>query len=123
MDAPPYPDCTHLVIYGTTLIGDYRTRAWVTHPWLARYTSWDHDYVCAGESLLETVIGREVAHDFCGRGDVREIGSDSGGVDDIVERKLRAELSYACSSLPMDTDLLHERVGLEEKGERLADPT
>ena len=61
-----------------------------THSGLPGDTSGDDNDVSTSESLLETVIGREVAHDLCGRGDVREIGSNSGGVDDIVERKLRA---------------------------------
>ena len=52
-----------------------------------------------------------------------EIGGDSGGVDDIVERELRAGLRYAYSRAPMETDLLHERVVLEEEGERLTDAT
>lgn len=63
----------------------------MTHTGLARHTRGDHDDVCAGQSLLESIVGRQVANDLCGCGDVGQIGGNSGGVDDIEECELRGE--------------------------------
>lgn len=69
-------------------------------------TGGDDNDVSAGESLLHAIILGEVASNLCGSGDVRDIGSNTGGVDNIVEGELR-----------------DERRGLEEEGERLSDTT
>jgi hypothetical protein len=59
-----------------------------TYPRLAGNTSGDDNNVRALESLKETIVGLEEALNL-GRGrDVREIGGDTRGVDDIEETQL-----------------------------------
>ena len=55
----------------------------LTHTRFPRHTSGDNDDLSAREGLLETIIGGEVPLDFGGSGDMREVGGDAGGVDDI----------------------------------------
>lgn len=69
-------------------------------------TGRDDNDVSARESLLHAIVLGKVASDLCGSGNVRDIGSNTRGVDNIVEGELR-----------------DERGGLEEEGERLSDTT
>ena len=63
---------------------------------------WDDDDVSTGEGLFHAIVVGEVAVDLGNRRDMRQIGGDAGGVDDIVEGEV--------------VDLL---VRLEEEGEWL----
>jgi hypothetical protein len=76
------------------------------HAGLAGNTSGDDDNVGTGKGLLGTVVGGEEALNGSGGVDVREVGSNTLGVDDIVERELS-----------------DRGVELEEERERLADTT
>lgn len=58
------------------------------HARLPGNTSRDDNNIGASKSVLQAVILGQVTGDFSDGGDVREIGSDTGGVDDIVESKL-----------------------------------
>ena len=62
------------------------------------------NYVSASEGLLEAIVGGKEALDLGDGGDVRKVGSHTGGVDDIVEG-----------------ELVDERAGLEEEGQRLGE--
>jgi hypothetical protein len=64
--------------------------------------SGDDDNVGASEGLPHAIVGGEEALDLGDGGDVGEIGGHAGGVDDIVEG-----------------ELVDERAGLEEEGQRL----
>jgi hypothetical protein len=60
------------------------------------------DNVSASEGLPHAIVGGEVALDLGDGGDVRKVGGHAGGVDDVVEG-----------------ELVDERAGLEEEGQRL----
>ena len=62
----------------------------------------DDHHVRTSERLLHTIVCWEVAFDLRHGGDVGEISSDAGSVDDIVER-----------------EVVDERAGFEEEGEWL----
>lgn len=55
---------------------------------LTRDTSGDDDHVGTGEGVLHAIVLRKETLNLCGRGNVREIGSNTGSVDNIVEREL-----------------------------------
>jgi hypothetical protein len=84
-------------------------------------TGWDHDDVSTGQGKLQSIVLGEVAGDFLlivsaaltgdalgeghtygNRGDVGEICSDAGGVNNIVKGKL-----------------VNKRASLQQEGERL----
>ena len=69
-------------------------------------TSRDDNDVSTGQGLGETVISREETVNGGDGRDVREIGGDTGSVDDIVER-----------------EVVDKWAGLEEEGQRLANAT
>jgi hypothetical protein len=64
--------------------------------------SGNDDDVSASEGLLEAVVGGKEALDLGDGGDVGKVGGHARGVDDIVEG-----------------ELVDERAGLEEEGQRL----
>jgi hypothetical protein len=66
--------------------------------------SGDDDNVSASKGLPHAVVGGKEALDLGDGGDVRKVGSHTGGVDDIVEG-----------------ELVDERAGLEEEGQRLGE--
>lgn len=59
-----------------------------TYAWLTGDASGNYNDVSAGKGFLETVVGGEVALDLRGSCDVREVSSNTRGVDDIEEAKL-----------------------------------
>ena len=71
---------------------------------LTRNARRNHHNIGPGERLLQAVVGGQEAVDAGDGGDVREVGSDAGGVDDIVE-----------------AEVVDEGAGLEEEGEGLWD--
>lgn len=104
-----------------------------SHAGLAWDASGDDDDVGASEGLLEAVIRGEVARDFRGGRNVRDIGRDTGGVDDIEQAEL-SQLKHAsvwagweivdrAQSRGEGAYLGDERVQLEEEGEGLANAT
>ena len=66
-----------------------------THSGLPWYTSRDDDDVSTLQGLCKTIIGRQVSLNLGWGRDMGEIGSNSRGVDDIVETKLRRSLVRA----------------------------
>jgi hypothetical protein len=52
-------------------------------------TSGDHDNVSTSQGLLKTIVSRQVTLDFSRGRDVRNICSDSWGVNNIIEAELR----------------------------------
>ena len=64
-----------------------------THSRLPGHASRNNNNIGTLQGLCEAVIGRQVAFNLGGRGDVREIGSDTGGVDDIEEAELHPKIS------------------------------
>ncbi len=54
-------------------------------PW---YTSRNDDDISASQSLLQAVIRGQVSLNFGRGGDMRKVGSDTGGVDNIEKPKL-----------------------------------
>lgn len=96
---------------------------------LPRYTSGDDDDLRTSESLLEAIAWGQESGDF-GRGvDVREIGSDTRGVDDIEEPELSTDIGISAictNAIGGDSEgayLSDEGAGFEEKGQWLADST
>lgn len=69
-------------------------------------TSGNDNDVSASKGLLQTIVGWEVAINGGNRGDVRQVGGDTWGVHDIVQR-----------------EVVDERRGLEEEGQWLTDTT
>ena len=65
-----------------------RTAGRVTYTRLPGDTCGDDNDVGALERLAEAIVVGEEALDLGGRRDVRQVGSDTGRVDDIVEAKL-----------------------------------
>lgn len=61
-----------------------------SHAGLAWDASGDNNDVGAREGLLEAVIRGQVARDFGGGRNVRDISRDTGGVDDIEQAELSA---------------------------------
>jgi hypothetical protein len=59
-----------------------------THSWFARHASGDNDNVSPLQSLGKTVIWRQVALNFGRSCDVREVGGNARGVDNIKETEL-----------------------------------
>jgi hypothetical protein len=59
-----------------------------THSWLARHASGDYDDIGTLEDLRKTVIWGEVAFDFCGGCDVREVCGYARCIDYIKKAKL-----------------------------------
>jgi hypothetical protein len=59
-----------------------------TYTRLTGHTGRDDDDLSTLKSLLQTIIGWEVACDLCGSRDMREISCNSGGVHNIVESEL-----------------------------------
>jgi hypothetical protein len=73
------------------------SRADETHSRLAGYTCGDDNDLSACQRLRETVILREIAIDLCWGRDVREIGGDTGSVDDIVKAQLANMFQLVCT--------------------------
>jgi hypothetical protein len=76
-----------------------------THSRLPGHTSRNNNNICTLQGLCEAVIGRQIALNLGGRSDVREIGSDTGGVDNIEKTELHPKIilgirKYASSHLP-----------------------
>lgn len=59
-----------------------------TYAGLARNAGGDDNNIRALEHLLEAVVGREVSHDLGGRGDMRQVRSNTGRVHDIEQPEL-----------------------------------
>ena len=68
-----------------------------THSWFSGHTSGDDDNVSTPKSFGETIIRREVALDFGRSGDMREVGGNTRGVDDIIEAEL-SDVQILCGS-------------------------
>lgn len=66
-----------------------------TYARLPGNTRGDDDNLCASKGLLEAIIGGQVTDHLGGGRDVRQIGSNTGSVDDIEE----AQLQSACVSM------------------------
>ena len=62
--------------------------SYTTYPRFPRNSGGDNDDVGTSKSLLEPIIGREVADDLSRSGNVGEVGCDSRSVDDIVKAQL-----------------------------------
>lgn len=99
----------------------------MTHARLPRDTCGDYDEVCAFERPAKSVVRRKESLDLCRRGDVGQIGGNTGRVDDIIEAKLSTHQGcheYACKARDGGRDHLRdERAGLEEQRQRLSDST
>lgn len=63
------------------------------HARLTWHAGRDDDEVSILEGCEEAVVGGEVASDFGGRSNVRKVGGDTGGVDDIEQRELQGGFS------------------------------
>ncbi len=70
--------------------------------WLTRDTGRDHHDISTGQGLLQAIVRGKEPLNLCNGGDVGQVGRHAGGVDDIIEG-----------------ELVDERGGLEEEGERL----
>jgi len=55
-------------------------------PW---YTSRDHNNVGTSEDLLEPIVRGQIPFDFGGCSDMRQIGGNARGINDIEQAKLR----------------------------------
>lgn len=91
----------------------------MTHTRLPRDTCGDYDEVCALECPAKSIVGGKEALDLCRRGDVGQIGGNTGRVDDIIEAKLSIrqgyhEYAYKARGGGRD-HLRDERAGLEEQ--------
>ena len=53
-----------------------------------RNSGWDDDNVSSRERLLHAIVFGEVSVDLRHGGDVGQVGGDTGGVDDVVEREV-----------------------------------
>lgn len=76
-----------------------------THPRLPGNASRNDDNIGTLQGLCEAVISRQIALNLSGSSDVREIGSDTGGVDNIEKTELHPKISlgirkYALNHLP-----------------------
>lgn len=85
---------TRVILHGS-LTGSSRNRqhtgVWQpreTYSWFPGHTCGNNNDLCAGESVLEAIVGREIAVDSGRSVDVGDIGRYSGSVDDIVQSKL-----------------------------------
>ncbi len=97
-----------------------------THSWLAGHASRNYDDISTLKGLCKTLIWGKVAFDLGRRCDVREVGRDTGCIDDIKEAKLVDVSRSACVRCQVARRASHlgnSGVSFEEKGQRLADST
>lgn len=60
----------------------------ITHSWLSWNTSGNNYDVCAREDVLEALIWGKETLDLRGGRDMRQVGGNSWGINDIVEAEL-----------------------------------
>ena len=90
----------------------------------ARDTSRNHNNIGTCKGFCETVVVGEVSLDFGVRRDVRQIRSNTGSVDDIVQTELHVRRFRSIHDHFEDenTNLCDERVRLQQKREGLSNP-